>query len=227
MMDISAVIPAFNEEGNIEASVAGVCSALGRLAGRYEVIVVDDGSSDRTPALVEGLARGNAAVRLIRHPGNQGYGKALSDGFAAAAYSHVFFTDADLQFDMAELGGLLPLAAGNDLVCGYRVRKKYGFGRRASSFCYNLLVRLVLRPGVRDVNCAFKLIKKEALSALRPRSAGFFVSAELLARARRLGYKVAEAPVSHFPRPTGESKVRPDHIFGTLREMFSFLLGGG
>ena len=225
-MDISAVIPAFNEEGSIEASVAGVCSALGRLAGRYEVIVVDDGSSDRTASIVEGLAAGNAAVRLIRHPENRGYGKALSDGFAAAAYSHVFFTDADLQFDMAELGGLLPLAAGNDLVCGYRVQKKYSFGRRVSSLCYNLLVRLVLRPGVRDVNCAFKLMKKEALAALNPRSSGFFVSAELLARARRLGYKVAEAPVSHFPRPSGESKVRPAHVLGTLREMFSFLAGG-
>lgn len=220
------MIPAFNEEAGIENTVLSACRALDKMAVRYEVIVVDDGSSDGTAASMARMAARNPAVRLLRQPANMGYGKALRDGFGASRYGLLFFTDADGQFDLDELGAFFPLADGNDIVCGYRKHKEYVFPRNLASFCYNLLVRLFLRPGVRDVNCAFKLMKREAVEALGLRSTGFFINAELLAKARRAGLKVVETPVSHFPRTAGVSKVRRANVLGTIGEMAAFMTGG-
>ena len=225
-MEISALIPAFNEEDNIENSVNAVRSALLKLGGRFEILVADDGSTDGTPEIVRRIAASDPAVRHIRLEKNGGYGRALREGFSAAAYGHIFFTDADGQFDIGQLGELAALAPRADIVCGYRVRKQYSFFRGFASFCYNTLVGLLFHPGVKDVNCAFKLLKREAVLGLGTGASGFFISAELLTRARRRGLSIAETPVSHFPRYAGRSKVRLSHVLGTLREMTAFMLRG-
>lgn len=225
-MEISVVIPALNEEAGIEGAVAGACRALDRFTASYEVIVVDDGSSDGTAAKVELLAAGRPAVRLIRQPGRTGYGAALLAGFGAARHEYLFFTDADSQFDLNELEAFFPLMRENEIACGYRADKKYGWFRNFTSAAYNALAGLLLRPGVRDVNCAFKLMKRGAVQSLGLRSRGFFINAELLAKARRRGLRVAEAPVSHFPRTAGESKVSLPGIMRTIAEMTAFLAGG-
>jgi glycosyltransferase involved in cell wall biosynthesis len=221
--DVSAVVPAFNEEAGIHGALEALRTALESACREFEIIVVDDGSSDGTSSVVEALASSDPRIRLLHLAENSGYGAALAAGFAAARYGTVFITDADGQFDMGEIGQLLPLCSGNDLVCGYRIKKRYGAFRRLASASYNLLVRAALRPGIRDVNCAFKAIRRDALAGLRLVSRGFLVNAELLARARLAGLRVAEVPVHHFPRLAGGSKVRFGHMLSTLTELCRLL----
>jgi dolichol-phosphate mannosyltransferase len=204
---LSLVIPAHNEEASIRQAVAEADDALARVAPDYEILVVDDGSSDATAAAVASEAATRPRVRLLRHPANRGYGAALRTGFEAARFERVAFTDADCQFHLDDLSRLLPLTDAADVAAGYRVGRQDPARRRLLSWGYNTAVRALLGTRVRDVDCALKVFRREALAGLLPESAGFFVNTEMLARARQRGYRVAEAGVRHRPRLRGSSKV--------------------
>jgi glycosyltransferase involved in cell wall biosynthesis len=219
---LSLVIPAYNEEAGIEQAVAEADDALELVAGNHEVLVVDDGSADATAALVERAARQRPRVRLLRHPENRGYGAALRTGFEAARFDRVAFTDADCQFDLADLADLLPLTDSYPLVVGYRVRRQDPWRRRFFSWGYNVLARWLLGTRVRDCDCALKVFRREALANLLPVSRGFFVNTEMLTRARQLGYAVAEVGVRHRPRLRGTSKVSLADIPRTLGHLLPF-----
>ncbi len=219
---LSLVIPAYNESAVIEPAVREADAALGRLFDHYEIIVVDDGSVDDTPSLVAGLADEFPRLRLVRHSVNRGYGAALRSGFEAAAFELVAFTDADCQFDLLDLGQMAPLAARYPIVAGYRADRKDPWRRRFLSRGYNRLARALLGTGVRDCDCALKVFRREALAVLLPESRGFFVNTEMLARARRRGYEVAEVAVTHRPRLGGESKVSLREVPRTLRTLLGF-----
>jgi glycosyltransferase involved in cell wall biosynthesis len=200
---LSVVLPAWNEGDNIGDAIDGAVRALERLCRRYEVVVVDDGSTDDTAALVGAWSARNSSVRLVKHPRNLGYGAALRSGFRAARMDHVFFTDADLQFDLSELALLLPHTRRHDIVCGYRHARQDPWNRRLNAWAWGRLVDAVFDVNVRDVNCAFKVFRREVLNHCVIRSDGAFVNAELLARARARGYSMLQIPVSHFPRTLG------------------------
>jgi dolichol-phosphate mannosyltransferase len=219
---LSLVIPAYNESAGIRQAVAEAEKALGRLAGEYEILVVDDGSSDGTADLVAEAARANPRVRLLRHPGNRGYGAALRTGFAAARFDRVAFTDADCQFHLDDLAPLLDLADRHPVAVGHRVGRQDPWQRRFFSWGYNTLVRALLGTRVRDCDCALKVFRKDALAELLPETAGFFVNTEMLTRARQHGYRVAEAGVRHRPRLRGASKVSLADIPRTLRTLLPF-----
>jgi len=204
---LSLVLPAYNEEAVIRQAVGEAVLALSLLAEDYEVLVVDDGSRDRTAAVVAEMARALPRVRLLRHPTNRGYGAALRTGFEAARFPLVAFTDADCQFHLEDLARLLPLTERCPVAVGYRVGRKDSPRRRFFSWGYNRLIRLLLGTGVRDVDCALKVFRREVLADLLPESRGYFVNTEMLSKARRRGYAVAEAGVRHRPRAGGESKV--------------------
>jgi dolichol-phosphate mannosyltransferase len=204
---LSLVIPAYNEESGIRQAVAEADEALARIASDYEILVVDDGSRDATAAVVAEEARLRPRVRLLRHATNQGYGAALQAGFAAARFEHVAFTDADCQFYIDDLASLLPLTEQNAVAVGYRLDRKDSPRRRLLSWCYNAAVRTLVGTRVRDVDCALKVFRRRALVDLLPESSGYFVNTEMLARARQLGHRVAEAGVRHRPRVRGTSKV--------------------
>ena len=200
---LSLVIPAFNESA---VMATAIMEAVRALAGRFEpweIVVVDDGSTDGTADQVSLVA----GVRVIRHSPNRGYGAALRTGFEAARYDCIAFTDADCQFDLTDLERLAPHLEASAIVVGYRVDRKDPLRRRFLSWGYNRLVRTLLGTGVRDVDCALKVFRRDALAELIPESPGFFVNTEMLARANRLGFKVIELPVTHRPRLGGESKV--------------------
>src|SRR4051812_33244089 len=127
---VSIVLPAYNEEANIEKALQEAAAAAGRLFADHEIIVVDDGSRDATAALVEGLATLDQRVRLISRGRNRGYGEALRTGFLASRLDYIFFTDADLQFDMDEIERLLPYAGTVDVVAGYRLNRRDARARR-------------------------------------------------------------------------------------------------
>ncbi len=219
---LSLVLHAFNEEAGIRQAVAEADAALSGLCKDYEILVVDDGSSDGTAAavLVECVER--RRVRLLRHAANRGYGAALRTGFSAARFELVGFTDADCQFHLDDLGRLLPLTKSAEIAAGYRVGRQDPWRRRVLSGGFNLLVRALLGTRVRDCDCALKVFRREALAELHPESDGFFVNAEMLARARQLGFAVAEAGVRHRPRLRGVSKVSVGQVPRVLATLLPF-----
>jgi dolichol-phosphate mannosyltransferase len=219
---LSLVIPAFNEEASISQAIREADDALATLTPDYEVLVVDDGSGDATAAAVAAAARERCHVRLLRHESNQGYGAALRSGFAAARFDLVAFTDADCQFHLADLGSLASLCDQASVSVGYRVKRQDSAKRRFYSWGYNVLIRALLGTRVRDCDCALKVFRRRALANLLPETDGFFVNAEMLSRARQLGYQVAETGVRHRPRVGGSSKVSIVDIPRTLSALLPF-----
>lgn len=219
---LSLVLPAFNEEAGIRQAVAEADEALARLIDEYEILVVDDGSSDATASVVAEEAARRPHVRLLRHERNRGYGAALRTGFEAARFDLVAFTDADCQFHLDDLGRLLPLTDRVPVAVGYRQDRQDPWRRRFLSGGFNLLARTLLGTRVRDCDCALKAFRRDALARLLPETDGFFVNAEMLARARQSGFEVAEAGVRHRPRLRGVSKVALSHVPRVLATLVPF-----
>lgn len=201
--ELSACVPAHDEEANLEAAAGDLLAELPRVAARWELILVDDGSRDRTGALADELARRHPEVRVVHHARNRGYGAAVRSGLAAARYAYVFLTDGDRQFDPGEIPRLVAALDGADVAVGYRARRADPLGRRLSGRAWNLLVRVLFGLPVRDVNCAFKLFRRSALDGVALRAEGAAVSVELLAALRRRGHRIVELPVGHRPRRAG------------------------
>jgi dolichol-phosphate mannosyltransferase len=212
------VLPAFNEEANIGPMIEAALTTLPELAERYEVIVVDDGSRDGTADVAQDwMRRHHPAVRLLAHDGNRGYGAAIRTGLRHARGDLVFYTDADRQFDIAELAYFLPLAREHDLVIGFRVYRYDPLLRSLVSWVYNRMVGLLFRVRVRDVDCAFKLLRREIVDKLALESDDFFIDTEIVAGARRWNFTIAQKAVRHYPRPAGETTVGASDVPRTLR----------
>jgi glycosyltransferase involved in cell wall biosynthesis len=222
---ISVVFPTFNEEANVVASVEGVRRALRDRHGDVEVVIVDDGSTDRTPALADGLAAAYADVKAVHHDRNYKLGRTLRTGFDAATKDLVFYTDADLPIDFRDIhrGVELLLRDGADVVAGYRLERGDSWWRGIYSVIYNRLVNAVFGLGVKDVNFSYKLFTKEAFEKLTLTSEGSFIDAEILARAKMAGMRVAQIGVHYFPRRAGRSTLAsPGVIRKILAEMGRF-----
>src|SRR6185295_3669539 len=218
---ISAVLPALNEEENIETATLRLAEVLGSLSLKdWEVIIVDDGSTDRTGEIADRLvAEDPAHIRVFHHNPNLGYREALKTGFTSARHQLFFYTDSDNQFDVREITSLLPLIENSDIVNGFRIYRFDPLTRLVLSWGFNLLVRIIFRINVRDIDCAFKLFRREVFDKVTIESKKFFVDAEVLAKARYFGFKMAEVGVRHYPRPAGRSTVRASHIPATLVEL--------
>ena len=167
---LSVILPAFNEEANIQRTVESARKILPSLATEWEIIVVDDGSRDGTSAISDDLAARHANVRAIHHPSNRGYGAALKSGILVARHELIFFTDSDGQFDLHELEQLIRSSDGYDIVMGYRAKRRDPLHRLINAWGWNLLVRLVLGLRVRDIDCAFKLFQRSVFDRIQIRS---------------------------------------------------------
>ena len=202
---ISLVLPAYNEADNIAPMVAEAMPALEAVSDDFEIIVVDDGSADDTAAVTRRVMESNPHVRLIEHPVNQGFGAAVFSGFTNAEKDWIFYTDADRQFVLSELENFVPLMDQADLIAGYRAPRRDPFLRVFYGKGWSMLCTLVFGYTVRDVDCGFKLFRREIIEELAPtiRSRGATFSIEWLARARRAGYRFVELPVTHRPRVAG------------------------
>jgi glycosyltransferase involved in cell wall biosynthesis len=202
---IAVVLPAYNEEAVISATLADVLSVLDAWGAEFEVIVVNDGSHDQTAAMVQAIAARDARVRLITHPVNQGYGAALADGFAAATKDLTFFMDADGQFTIQDLARLLILIDDTDAVLGYRVQRQDSWLRRANAWAWNALVGLTLGVRMRDLDCAFKLFRTSFLHTYPPETHSALINAELLYKLTRSGATYRQVGISHLPRQGGRA----------------------
>jgi glycosyltransferase involved in cell wall biosynthesis len=218
---ISAVLPAFNEQENIETAVTRMVETLKSLPlADWEVIIVDDGSVDRTGEIADRLASEDPAhIRVFHHNPNLGYAEALKTGFTSARHQLIFYTDSDNQFDVREITSLLALIDEADIVTGFRIYRFDPLTRLVLSWGFNLLVRIIFRINVRDIDCAFKLFRREVFDRVTIESKKFFVDAEILAKAKYFGFRMVEVGVRHYPRPAGRSTVRPSHIPSTLAEL--------
>lgn len=225
MYSISVVLPAYNEEANIGTMVMDVVKTMEAIPSDFEIVVVDDGSRDGTAEIVRGLSARFPQVRLVQHPTNQGYGAAVYTGFINARKELVFFTDADNQFVLSEINRLLPRIGQADLVVGYRAPRRDPWYRVLFGRGWSLLVTLLFGYTARDIDCAFKLFRREILDHVIVRSRGATFSAEFLVRAKRQGYKIAEVPVTHRPRLAGRpTGARLHVILRAFRELVQFRL---
>jgi glycosyltransferase involved in cell wall biosynthesis len=222
---ISCFFPAYNEEANIEKTVVAAQKVLENLATSYEIIVIDDGSTDKTLAISRRLASKNSCVRVISHFPNRGYGAALKYGLYSAKYDPVVYTDSDGQYDLSDVTKFLKKAKEADLVVGVRSKRgdRLAWSRELAAKLWNLAVFFVLGIKTCDVDCGFKLVKKKVLEKIPKLEAeGAMISVELLAKTKNAGFKIAEVPVAHHPRLAGRSTgVSLRVIFRAFKELFS------
>ncbi|HIF94608.1 MAG: glycosyltransferase family 2 protein [Myxococcales bacterium] len=217
---LSLVFPAFNEASNLPALLESALSIGVGLDVDFEIVIVDDGSQDRSAELLIAASQQDPRIRAVHHAANQGYGAALRSGLREARGELVFFSDADLQFDLAEIRRLLEFAEAFDIVAGYRAPRRDPWIRRAIAGLWGGLVRLLFDLPVRDVDCAFKVFRREVLDAIPIESIGAFVNTEILARARAAGFVIKQVPVTHRPRQSGrQTGAHPRVILRAIVEL--------
>jgi len=217
---LSLVLPAHNEAPVIEQAISEAATALSSLGITWEVVVVDDGSTDDTADRARAAAAGRDEIRVVSLGRNEGYASALRRGFREARYELVAFTDADCQFDLRDLGSLLELTRDHDVACGYRADRQDPWLRKVYSAGFNVLARALLGTRVRDCDCALKVFRREWINSANLECQGFFFNAEVLSEATRAGLTVGEAPVTHRPRAAGQSKVS----IGLIPPVFATLM---
>ena len=219
---LSVVLPAYNEESVIARTVGQCVDVLSAIAPDYEIIIVDDGSRDRTGAIGDELAAANPRVRVIHNRPNRGYGGALMAGFRAATKTLTFFMDADGQFDIRDIAKLLQLReAGHRVVLGYREHRRDPFVRLVNAWGWNLLVSLLFGLRVRDVDCAFKVYDTNLVHMLDVQAEGAMVNTEMLAKLARVGLPYVEVPVNHYKRLHGSATgANPRVILHAFSELF-------
>ncbi len=281
-VSISVFFPCYNEEENVGRVVGRAKEMLEGMGADYEIIIVDDGSKDRTGQIADELAKGDGHIRVVHHRPNRGYGGALQSGFRTATKRLVFFTDGDGQFDIGEIKKLLEIlepqrflatedktrgqdardtekhgqdardtekhgqdardtekrgqdardtekrgqdardTSKYDIVCGYRLNRQDPFIRKLNGWLWTRLVNLLFGMNIRDIDCAFKLFRREIFDHIKMSSGGALISAEILARATRSGYRITQAGVHHYPRTAGsQTGAKLKVILRAFKELFS------
>ncbi|MFL6194911.1 MAG: glycosyltransferase family 2 protein [Thermoanaerobaculia bacterium] len=222
---VSLVIPMFNEEENIEHAISCAVDALERHTSDWEVVVVDDASQDRSAAIVTGLAEAEPRIRLLRHEVNRKLGASIKTGFAGAGKDVVLYMDADLPFDPDVIGRALRAmeVTRADVIAGYRFdRTGEGLRRTIYSYLYNSLIGLLFGWPHRDINFSFKLIRREVLEAVELKSEGSLIDAELIVKAKNLGFVIQQLGLDYFPRTRGRSTLSsPAVILKIFRELIT------
>jgi len=199
--------PAYNDGGTIASLVIRAVQVASRLTGDFEVIVVNDGSSDATPEIADELARTYPQVRVIHHPRNRGYGGALRSGFAAATKDLIAYTDGDGQYDPAELEVLWNrLTPDADMVTGWKIARSDPWHRIVIGRVYHLTVKFLFRLRVKDVDCDFRLMRREIFDRVKLERDTGVICLEMMRKIQDAGFRVVEVPVHHYHRAHGRSQ---------------------
>jgi glycosyltransferase involved in cell wall biosynthesis len=228
LSSVSFFCPAYNDEGNLPDLIPVVHAFLSKHAREFEILILEDGSPDRTGAIADDLAKHFTHVRVVHHAKNQGYTATLREGFQSARYDYVMYTDGDNQYDVTDFESYLQLLERNDLIMGYASVKAASRRRAIQSFVFNALIAVIFFSWYRDINCSMKIIRRDALARIplcsSPR--GAFIDAELVLRARRLGLRIAQFPVTHYARKSGiASGSKPSLVWETVKDLLRLRLG--
>lgn len=219
--ELSVFFPAYNEQGNIIKTVEEAYQVIPKYAERFEIIVINDGSKDKTKEKLEELLRKHPDLKVVSHAKNRGYGAALKSGFSGSRFKYVFFTDGDGQFDIEEIGKLVNLIGNCDIAAGFRLGRKDPAYRILNAKAYNFLVKILFGLSVKDIDCAFKIIRKEVLDTVDLKSESQFISAELLIKAKNKNFIAKQCGVRHFPREKGKATGnKPQVIINSFKELF-------
>lgn len=219
--ELSVVMPAFNEEEVLPRSLAEATATLDDLCDDWELVIVDDGSTDATSQVLAAAALQQPRLRILTQQTNQGYAAALIRGFNSCRCDAIFYTDADAQFDLGDLARAYPLLAHADMVAGWRQDRQDSWLRKALAAGFNVLQRSLLGTQAKDVDCAFKLFRRSFFERIELSSSGFLIDAELYGRANLAGLRVVQLPVRHRPRPAGRSSIRPGTLWRSLFQLWS------
>jgi len=220
--DLSLVFPVFDEEDNLGPLLDASLRLAPKLARDFEIVLVDDGSRDRSAAIIEARQRLDPRIRLVRHTSNRGYGAALRAGLREARGELVFFSDADLQFDLDELATLMAHARDFDIVAGYREPRRDPWPRLFIARVWGTLVRRLFDLPVRDIDCAFKIFRRHVLDEISIASIGAFINTEILVRASNANFRIHQVPVTHRRRNHGrQSGAKPRVILRAVMELTS------
>ncbi len=203
-ISLTVFYPCYNEEANVERVTQAALAAVRNITDDYEILIVNDGSKDRTGEIADRLAAEHPNVRAAHNNPNLGYGGALQRGFREATKDLVFYTDGDGQFDFEEIPKLLPLLDQYDIVSAYRLDRKDPLIRKFNAFGWTTLVNLVFGLWLRDIDCAFKIYPRKLFDEITMKSMGALIDAEILARAKNRGYTIGQIGVHHYPREAGE-----------------------
>jgi len=217
--ELSALMPAYNEQEVLPVALEEAVAALEDLCETWEMVVVDDGSTDGTAGILEQWAAKEPRIRVVTQEKNRGYSQALIRGFSECRYQAIFYTDADAQFDLHDIADLYPHLAEFDMVTGHRIGRQDRWIRFVTSGVYNRLQGWMLGLQVKDVNCAFKLFRRSFFDQVRLSSDGFLIDAELYARAKKAGLTWTQVGVRHRPRELGSTTVKVSTIVETMREL--------
>ncbi len=220
-LSLTIFFPCYNEEANVERVTRAAVEVAQRLADDYEVLIVDDGSQDRTGEIADRLAAEIPNVRAVHNRPNLGYGGALTRGFREARKNWIFYTDGDGQFDFNELSKVLPLLETHDIVSCYRLDRKDPLLRKINAWAWSTLVNLLFGIGLKDIDCAFKIYPRTFIERITLRSKGALIDTEMLAKARNLGYSIAQIGVHHYPRTAGsQTGANLKVILRAFKELF-------
>ncbi len=204
LKELSVFFPFWNEEKNIEKVVLSALPIVQDVAEKWEIIMVDDGSSDDTLAKAKILQKKHKNLRVISHLPNRGYGSALREGFTHSLYNTIVFVDGDAQFDFSEIYRFIEKINDSDIVIGYRKKRRDKFARHVLMYMLKIWDYIFFRFHFKDIDCGFKMFKREALDQIGPlRSEGAMITTEILAKATRKKLKITQVEVSHFPRKHG------------------------
>lgn len=222
---LTIFFPVYRDESTVEPLTLASLKVGRDLTDDLEVLIIDDAGPDRAGAIADRLASEHPEVRVIHHERNRGYGQALMSGWRGATKAYVFYTDGDMQFDVAELPKLVEHAANHELVAGYRLSRAEGWSRALLSRVHHVLLLVLFGARFRDTDCSFKLISRGLLERIRFKTSGALVDAELLLQARALGARIREVGVHHYRRPFGSSTcLNPRLITQTLRDYLDLRL---
>jgi glycosyltransferase involved in cell wall biosynthesis len=223
LTSLSVFFPSYNEEPNVKRMVDAFRGVLPQVAEDYEIIIVNDGSQDKTGEVADQLAKEDPKVRAVHHEENLGYGAAVRSGIKASTKEYLFFTDGDGQFDVSQLSLLVPLVPQYDGVIGFRLNRQDPWIRKLNAWAWNRLVRLLLGLKVRDIDCAFKLFYRKVFEGIELESSGAMVSTEMLVKIKDKGYKLQEVGVLHSPGVAGkQTGANLRVILRAFRELFRF-----
>jgi len=225
LKSISYFCPAYNEQENLEKAVTSVLAVLKEINALFEIIIVDNGSLDKTPQMADQFAKTYPQIKVIHHVSNREYGGALKSGFMNVANEIVVYTDSDNQYDFNDFKKMLPYLENYDVVMGVRENRHDSIYRKIQSAIFNLLLKALFGLKAKDINCSFKVYKKKVLDSIDICSNSAFIDAEMYIRARKKGYKICEVAVQHFPRQAGKATgAKPHVVLLTIKEIFCYWL---